>query len=163
MIDLKFSKLESSSKFASGSMKDLNSVERMAFEQIILGMAASSLRFIAFAHKQILEEEHEIGEGRKKIEKDRLTLIGLMGDKGPDPCRQGVRKAVDGYNTLLVKDSETKRISSQLDHCRIPTLLSSAKQVVEMNRQYHPIGEPIVKSGAVLQASGLLYVLDFLL
>ena len=72
-------------------------------------------------------------------------------------------ESVDGYSTLRVKDSETKRISSQLDHCKIPTLLSPAKQVVELNRQYHPVGEPIAKSGAALQASGLLYVLGFLL
>ena len=65
--------------------------------------------------------------------------------------------SVDGYSTLLVKASELKRISNQLDHGKIPTLLSPAKQVVELNRQYHPVGEPIAKSGAALQASGLSY------
>ncbi|KAJ9700467.1 hypothetical protein PVL29_005992 [Vitis rotundifolia] len=90
---------------ASGRMKDLNVTERMTFEQIIQGMAASSLRCIAFAHKQIPEEEHEIKEGRQKIKEDSLTLIGLMGIK--DPCRPGVRKAVEdcqhaGVNVKMI-------------------------------------------------------------
>ncbi|KAL6343418.1 hypothetical protein AAG906_024783 [Vitis piasezkii] len=50
---------------ASGSMKELDDGERMTFVQIIQGMAASSLRCIAFAHKQIPEEEQEIREGRQ--------------------------------------------------------------------------------------------------
>ncbi|XVE81694.1 hypothetical protein DITRI_Ditri15bG0086100 [Diplodiscus trichospermus] len=44
-------------------------------------MAASSLRCIAFAHKQ------------KKLEEDSLTLVGLVGIK--DPCRPGVKNAVE--------------------------------------------------------------------
>lgn len=68
--------------------------------------------------------------------------------------------SVDGYSTLLVKTSELKRISNQLDHGKIPTLLSPAKQVVELNRQYHPVGEPIAKSGAALQASGEAVYVD---
>ncbi|CBI24416.3 unnamed protein product, partial [Vitis vinifera] len=47
-----------------------------------------------------------------------------------------------------------------LDHGKIPTLLSPAKQVVELNRQYHPVGEPIAKSGAALQASGEAVYVD---
>ncbi|KAL3625736.1 aryl-alcohol oxidase 3 [Castilleja foliolosa] len=35
-----------------------------------------------------------------------------------------------------------------------PPLLSSAKQVVESSREYHPVGEPMTKSGAAIQASG---------
>ena len=63
--------------------------------------------------------------------------------KSPDGC-------VDGYSTLLSP-------AKQLDHGKISTLLSSAKQEVELNRQYHPVGEPIAKSGAAIQASGLLH------
>ncbi|RVW23005.1 putative calcium-transporting ATPase 13, plasma membrane-type [Vitis vinifera] len=90
---------------ASGSMKELDDGERMTFEQIIQGMAASSLRCIAFAHKQIPEEEQEIREGRQKLKEDSLTLIGLVGIK--DPCRPGVRKAVEdcqyaGVNVKMI-------------------------------------------------------------
>ncbi|XP_034685723.1 putative calcium-transporting ATPase 13, plasma membrane-type [Vitis riparia] len=90
---------------ASGSTKDMDDGERMTFEQIIQGMAASSLRCIAFAHKQIPEEEHEIREATQKLKEDGLTLIGLVGIK--DPCRPGVRKAVEdcqyaGVNVKMI-------------------------------------------------------------
>jgi Ca2+-transporting ATPase len=44
---------------ASGSMKNLDDGEKMKFEQIIQGMAASSLRCIALAYKQVSEENQE--------------------------------------------------------------------------------------------------------
>jgi Ca2+-transporting ATPase len=74
---------------ASGIVKDLDDAEKMKFEQIIQGMAASSLRCIAFAHKQVSEEDQE----DKKLKEDGLTLLGLVGLK--DPCRPGVKKAVE--------------------------------------------------------------------
>ena len=88
---------------ASGSIKSLDDDERMTFEQIIQDMAANSLRCIAFVHKQIPEEEQEISEGRQKLKEDSLTLIGLVGIK--DPCRLGVRKAMEDcqYAGVYVK------------------------------------------------------------
>ncbi|KAE8022638.1 hypothetical protein FH972_008421 [Carpinus fangiana] len=74
---------------ASGIVKDLDDAEKIKFEQIIQGMAASSLRCIAFAHKQVSEEDQE----NKSLEEDGLTLLGLVGLK--DPCRPGVKKAVE--------------------------------------------------------------------
>ncbi|KAF7848109.1 hypothetical protein BT93_L2287 [Corymbia citriodora subsp. variegata] len=76
----------------SGIVKDLDKDERMRFEQIIQGMAASSLRCIAFAHKQVSEEATKEEEDGEKIQDDGLTLLGLVGIK--DPCRPGVRSAV---------------------------------------------------------------------
>ncbi|KAK8709644.1 hypothetical protein V6N13_060657 [Hibiscus sabdariffa] len=78
---------------ASGVIRDLNDDERTKFEQIIQGMAASSLRCIAFAHKQVPEEECQNLEEQKKLKEDNLTLLGLVGIK--DPCRPGVKKAVE--------------------------------------------------------------------
>ncbi|XWS53902.1 hypothetical protein CRYUN_Cryun10bG0040200 [Craigia yunnanensis] len=78
---------------ASGIAKDLNDSKRMNFEKIIQGMAASSLRCIAFAHKQIPKEEYENLKEQKKLKEDSLTLLGLVGIK--DPCRAGVKKAVE--------------------------------------------------------------------
>ncbi|XP_011027295.1 PREDICTED: putative calcium-transporting ATPase 13, plasma membrane-type [Populus euphratica] len=78
---------------ASGLMKEMDDRERNAFKQIIQGMAASSLRCIAFAHKQISEDQYEDGKEDKTLEEDSLTLLGLVGIK--DPCRPGVKKAVD--------------------------------------------------------------------
>ncbi|GKV43749.1 hypothetical protein SLEP1_g51001 [Rubroshorea leprosula] len=78
---------------ASGVMKDLNEEERMEFKKIIQGMAANSLRCIAFAHKQVAETEEEDVKEKKKLEGENLTLLGLVGIK--DPCRPGVKKAVE--------------------------------------------------------------------
>ncbi|GKV50271.1 hypothetical protein SLEP1_g56983 [Rubroshorea leprosula] len=78
---------------ASGVMKDLNGEERMEFKKIIQGMAASSLRCIAFAHKQVAETEEENVKEKKKLKEENLTLLGLVGIK--DPCRPGVKKAVE--------------------------------------------------------------------
>ncbi|KAG4131608.1 hypothetical protein ERO13_D09G223200v2 [Gossypium hirsutum] len=78
---------------ASGVVKDLDDGERMKFEEIIQGMAASSLRCIAFAHKQVPEEEYQNLKEQKKLKEDSLTLLGLVGIK--DPCRPGVKKAAE--------------------------------------------------------------------
>ncbi|XP_057771515.1 putative calcium-transporting ATPase 13, plasma membrane-type [Salvia miltiorrhiza] len=74
-----------------GNIKDLNDEERNELNHIIQGMAASSLRCIAFAHKQISECDQANLE-KKKIQENGLILLGLVGLK--DPCRPGVRKAV---------------------------------------------------------------------
>ncbi|KAG5219297.1 calcium-transporting ATPase, plasma membrane-type [Salix suchowensis] len=78
---------------ASGLMKEMDDRERSTFEQIIQDMAASSLRCIAFAHQQISEDQYEDGKEDKTLREDCLTLLGLVGIK--DPCRPGVKKAVD--------------------------------------------------------------------
>ncbi|PIN14493.1 Calcium-transporting ATPase [Handroanthus impetiginosus] len=83
-----------------GNMKALNDQERMTFDQIIQGMAARSLRCIAFAHKQVSEVHHD-----KKIEENELTLMGFVGLK--DPYRPGVKKAVEdcqyaGVNVKMI-------------------------------------------------------------
>ncbi|KAG6395164.1 hypothetical protein SASPL_145803 [Salvia splendens] len=73
-----------------GNKKGLDDEERLQFNHIIQGMAASSLRCIAFAHKQ--SDEMNL-ETEKKIEEDGMILLGLVGIK--DPCRPGVKKAVE--------------------------------------------------------------------
>jgi Ca2+-transporting ATPase len=78
---------------ASGIVKDMDDAEKMKFEHIIQGMAASSLRCIAFAHKQVSEEDQENEQEHEKLQEDDLTLLGLVGLK--DPCRPGVKKAVE--------------------------------------------------------------------
>ncbi|KAJ0021435.1 hypothetical protein Pint_31565 [Pistacia integerrima] len=74
----------------------------------------------------------------------------------PGRCAQ-----VDGYsNTLLLKALKMKQNDDQFDQTKFPTLLSSAKQVLELSRKYYPVGEPIIKSGAALQASGEAVYVD---
>ncbi|GMP77188.1 hypothetical protein CsSME_00033547 [Camellia sinensis var. sinensis] len=77
----------------SGNMKVLGDSERMRFDQIIQGMAANSLRCISFAHKKISEAEHAAGEDDQKLSETCLALLGMVGLK--DPCRPGVKKAVE--------------------------------------------------------------------
>ncbi|XP_027332426.1 abscisic-aldehyde oxidase-like isoform X2 [Abrus precatorius] len=71
----------------------------------------------------------------------------------------------DGYlngniNLPFVKDYDLKENPKQVCHDKVRTLLSSGKQVLEASCEYHPIGEPIIKSGASLQASGEAVFVD---
>uniref|UniRef100_A0A803MGG2 Calcium-transporting ATPase n=1 Tax=Chenopodium quinoa TaxID=63459 RepID=A0A803MGG2_CHEQI len=76
---------------ASGNLKPMNDKAKETFEQIIQSMAASSLRCIAFAHKEVVHKENEVMD-QEKLTDDGLTLLGMVGLK--DPCRPGVKKAV---------------------------------------------------------------------
>ena len=121
---------------ASGSMKDMDDDERMIFEQIIQGMAASSLRCIAFAHTQIPGEDHEIGVGLQKLKEHSLTLIGLVGIK--DPCRPGVRKAVEdcqcaGVNVKMITGDNVFTARAMATECGIlrPDQDMTSEAVVE--------------------------------
>ncbi|XP_042518632.1 calcium-transporting ATPase 12, plasma membrane-type-like [Macadamia integrifolia] len=71
----------------NGSWTFMGESERKNLEQNIQSMAANSLRCIAFAHKEITEEELEYREDGKihqKPSEEGLTLLGLVGLK--DPC-----------------------------------------------------------------------------
>ncbi|GFP86052.1 putative calcium-transporting ATPase 13 plasma membrane-type [Phtheirospermum japonicum] len=85
---------------SEGNVNAIDDDERLRFDQIIQGMAAASLRCIAFAHKQVSG-----GEATKKIQENGLILLGLVGLK--DPCRPGVKKAVEdcqyaGVNVKMI-------------------------------------------------------------
>ncbi|XP_027352017.1 calcium-transporting ATPase 12, plasma membrane-type [Abrus precatorius] len=68
--------------------------ERSKLEKIIQGMAASSLRCIAFAHIEISEDiDYNDKDAHQVLRKDGLTLLGIVGLK--DPCRPDVKKAVE--------------------------------------------------------------------
>ncbi|XVF69318.1 hypothetical protein PTKIN_Ptkin11bG0071200 [Pterospermum kingtungense] len=43
---------------------------------------------------------------------------------------------------------------------KFPTLLSSSKQVIQTSKEYHPVGQPIIKAGAAIQASGEAVFVD---
>ncbi|KAM1805348.1 hypothetical protein ACFX12_031112 [Malus domestica] len=79
----------------NGTVKSLDEDGRSNIEKTIQGMAASSLRCIAFAHAQISEKEIEYSNNKKahpRLKEDGLILLGVVGLK--DPCRPGVTKAV---------------------------------------------------------------------
>ncbi|XP_022731818.1 indole-3-acetaldehyde oxidase-like [Durio zibethinus] len=50
--------------------------------------------------------------------------------------------------------------NGQFDEIKLPTLMSSAKQVIQSSKEYHPVGEPIPKTGAAIQASGEAVYVD---
>ncbi|KAK4855131.1 hypothetical protein QYF36_004311 [Acer negundo] len=63
-------------------------------------------------------------------------------------------------NGFLLKDLKVKKNYDQFDQTKLPTLISSAKHVVELSREYYPVGEPIAKAGAAIQASGEAVFVD---
>ncbi|KAK7336792.1 hypothetical protein VNO77_17340 [Canavalia gladiata] len=79
---------------SNGIEKSLDE-ERSKLEKIIQGMAASSLRCIAFAHTEISEDidYNDKDKAHEILRKDGLTLLGIVGLK--DPCRPDVKKAVE--------------------------------------------------------------------
>ncbi|CAN4092870.1 unnamed protein product [Withania somnifera] len=77
-----------------GNVKHLKESDKEECNQIVEGMAASSLRCIAFAHKQVPkaeQEDHEHMQGN--VPDNSFILLGFIGLK--DPCRPGVKKAVE--------------------------------------------------------------------
>ncbi|KAI3678880.1 hypothetical protein L6452_38184 [Arctium lappa] len=77
---------------SNGCIKTINSDERTQLENIIEGMAASSLRCIAFAYKKVLEHREDSTVYRT-LSEEGLTLLGIVGLK--DPCRPGAKKAIE--------------------------------------------------------------------
>ncbi|KAI3806020.1 hypothetical protein L1987_21910 [Smallanthus sonchifolius] len=73
---------------SNGCKTIIDSDSRSQLENIIKGMAASSLRCIAFAHKKVLE-----GTDYQTLTEEGLTLLGIVGLK--DPCRPGSKNAIE--------------------------------------------------------------------
>ncbi|KAK5786225.1 putative calcium-transporting ATPase 13, plasma membrane-type [Gossypium arboreum] len=71
----------------SGVVKAIDEEERVEMGKVIEDMAAKSLRCIAFAHTQNPKDNERV------LQESGLILLGLVGLK--DPCRPGVRKAVE--------------------------------------------------------------------
>ncbi|KAB2599716.1 calcium-transporting ATPase 13 [Pyrus ussuriensis x Pyrus communis] len=117
---------------ASGVTKDLNDDERLKFEEIIQGMAASSLRCIAFAHKQV-QNKHINDEKYEKLEESSLILLGLVGLK--DPCRPGVREAVEacqlaGVQVKMITGDNVFTAKAIASECGILRPLQEVKDAV---------------------------------
>ncbi|XP_054797014.1 abscisic-aldehyde oxidase-like isoform X2 [Prosopis cineraria] len=71
------------------------------------------------------------------------------------------KRHFNGYScSSFARASEMKENQMLVHHDTIPTLLSSGKQVLQLGSEYSPIGEPVMKSGAALQASGEAVFVD---
>lgn len=82
----------------TGKIVIMDDGERIQIENIIKGMAAKSLRCIAFAQKSSTENN---GQNYEKLEETGLSLLGILGLK--DPCRPGVEAAVESCKNAGVK------------------------------------------------------------
>ncbi|WRX09283.1 Cation-transporting P-type ATPase [Theobroma cacao] len=134
---------------SNGIIRPMNEDGRSRIETIIQGMAASSLRCIAFAHKQVSAEEMEYDDDRRKthqrIKEDGLTLLGIVGLK--DPCRPGVKKAVEacqsaGVGIKMITGDNVFTAKAIATECGIlrPDYQEDSGEVVEGNefRNYTP-------------------------
>nr|XP_027081895.1 indole-3-acetaldehyde oxidase-like isoform X1 [Coffea arabica] len=66
----------------------------------------------------------------------------------------------DGFTGSLQEDSSRICNGSSIGQLTNSTSLSSAKQEVTSSREYYPVGEPMLKSGATIQASGEAQYVD---
>ena len=107
---------------ASGIVKDIDGDAKLKFEEIIQGMAVGSLRCIAFATKQVVEGENQDVEENRKVKEDGLSLLGIVGIK--DPCRPGVKKAVEecqhaGVNVKMITGDNVYTAKAIATECGI--------------------------------------------
>ncbi|XP_037491510.1 LOW QUALITY PROTEIN: aldehyde oxidase 4 [Jatropha curcas] len=67
----------------------------------------------------------------------------------------------NGHDDISMSEEiKLKENHDKLDHVKSPSLLLSSKQVIQLNKQYDPVGKPIAKTGAFLQASGEAVYVD---
>jgi Ca2+-transporting ATPase len=82
---------------STGVLKVMDEEKTLQLGTIINNMAEKSLKCIAFAHKEVVEESGQVHE---KLEENELTLLGLVGLE--DPCQPEVRKVVESCTTAGV-------------------------------------------------------------
>ncbi|XP_050208281.1 abscisic-aldehyde oxidase-like [Mercurialis annua] len=63
-------------------------------------------------------------------------------------------------DTSMFEGAKLKQNCDWMDPVKFPTLPSSSKQVIQISKEYHPVGEAVAKSGAALQASGEAVFVD---
>ncbi|KAK6161438.1 hypothetical protein DH2020_004819 [Rehmannia glutinosa] len=138
---------------SDGKTKAFDDDERLRFNQIIQGMAASSLRCIAFAHKQVSEVK-----GQNLFPENELTLMGLIGLK--DPCRPGVKKAVEdcqcaGVNVKMITGDNVFTAKAIATECGILSLNQEANDgLVVISFRQTSNGAMPEKKGHVVAVTG---------
>ncbi|XP_074322157.1 calcium-transporting ATPase 12, plasma membrane-type-like [Apium graveolens] len=112
-----------------GNVKALTDSERKKFDQVVQGMAASSLHCIAFAHKQV--SVHESDNASAKLKDENLTLLGLVGLK--NPCHPEVWEAVQdcqiaGVRVKMITGDSVFTAQAIASHCGILKLNQDMKK-----------------------------------
>lgn len=83
-----------------------------------------------------------------------FEFLNTLVETGPDFSSVRLNGYIDSDTGMQYKTKEHTMIGS-------PPQLLPAKQMIVSNTEYHPVGEPIAKTGAALQASGeAIYVDD---
>ncbi|KAF2298451.1 hypothetical protein GH714_023616 [Hevea brasiliensis] len=82
----------------SGELVDMNEKERTQFMAIIHSIAAKNWRWIAFAHKKLVEQNRQVSD--EKLEETGFTLLGLVALK--NPRRPAVGTAVELWKKAKV-------------------------------------------------------------
>ncbi|KAK4369582.1 hypothetical protein RND71_013374 [Anisodus tanguticus] len=67
---------------------------------------------------------------------------------------------LNGINDISIEEVSKSSNDGCISQRRKKTLLSSAKQVVESSTEYYPVGEPMKKVGAAMQAAGEAVYVD---
>ncbi|KAK9022104.1 hypothetical protein V6N11_002397 [Hibiscus sabdariffa] len=77
----------------------------------------------------------------------------------PDQISGGL---CSGDNSSMLRDynSKIKDNNDKLNGTKFPTLLSSSKQNIQSSNDYPPVGQPVTKVGASIQASGEAVFVD---
>lgn len=126
----------------NGETKTMSKEKRSQFENIIQGMAASSLRCIAFAYKRTKskpnaneEDQTTTTTSKNILSEEDLTLLGIVGMK--DPCRPGARKAIQSCRVAGV---DIKMITG--DNIFTAKAIASECGILDPDRQLAP-GEVI--------------------
>ncbi|XP_060181534.1 putative calcium-transporting ATPase 13, plasma membrane-type [Lycium barbarum] len=83
-----------------GNVRHLKESDKEECDRIIEGMAASILRCIAFAHKQVSEAESGNEQKHGNTPDNSFVLLGFVGLK--DPCRPGIKKAMEDCQNASV-------------------------------------------------------------
>ncbi|KAL0414464.1 UNVERIFIED_CONTAM: putative calcium-transporting ATPase 13, plasma membrane-type [Sesamum radiatum] len=116
---------------SSGNMIAFSNVERERFLEIVVQMASSSLRCVAFAHRQLTEDEYENEAANQGIPDTNLILLGILGVE--DHCHPGIREAFQicrraGIHVKLVTSENVSRARAMVLECGI---LSPGEEVSE--------------------------------
>ncbi|CAK9165028.1 unnamed protein product [Ilex paraguariensis] len=102
----------------TGIIKVINEGTRGNLEYTVQDMTANGLQCIAFAHKQ-MPDNNDDGEFHLKLEEESLILLGILGLK--DPCRPEVKKAVIDFQqagvniTMITGDDVTTARASAIE------------------------------------------------
>ncbi|CAK9165029.1 unnamed protein product [Ilex paraguariensis] len=118
----------------TGIIKVINKGTREKLEHTVQEMTANGLQCIAFAHKQ-MPDDNDDGEFHLKLEEESLILLGILGLKYP--CRPEVKKAVidcqqAGVNiTMITGDDITTARASAIEYGIIEQNQDNSGKVID--------------------------------